>query len=311
MSESGTELPGAELRRVREERGMTREEVSEHLHLSMSYLQALEDDDYGRLPEPPFIKGYLRNYARLLGLPGEELASRFQQHVNQNRREPAPTESVHEPLSGGRDWRWPLLLVLLVLLLLALAWWLWPSAGEPEPVGTHPDTVEESVVPEPSPAAPADTGSDTDLAPAPPSEPSPDSGTVTPEPVMEPSSNTEDNGMDSGAAVVEPQAGTPEPADEAATDSADSETGAAMAETSGDRLEMAFSRDCWIRVVDATGKRLVEGVQSAGDRVSLNGEAPYRLTVGDAAAVSEMTLNGKRETLPGSGSGQVLRFSLP
>ncbi|WP_421721997.1 helix-turn-helix domain-containing protein [Alloalcanivorax xenomutans] len=102
MSESGTELPGAELRRVREERGMTREEVSEHLHLSMSYLQALEDDDYGRLPEPPFIKGYLRNYARLLGLPGEELASRFQQHVNQNRREPAPTESVHEPLSGGR-----------------------------------------------------------------------------------------------------------------------------------------------------------------------------------------------------------------
>ncbi|AFT69476.1 hypothetical protein B5T_01193 [Alloalcanivorax dieselolei B5] len=307
MSESGTELPGAELRRVREERGMTREEVSEHLHLSMSYLQALEEDDYGRLPEPPFIKGYLRNYARLLGLPGEELASRFQQHVNQNRREPVPTESLHEPLSNRRDWRWPLLLVLLVLLLLVLAWWLWPSAGEPEPPGTYPDTVEESVVPEAAPAAPADTGSDTD-APTSPSEPSLDSGTTTPEPVMEPSSNTEDNSSDSGVEAVESQAGTPEPTSEAG---ADSETGAAVAAAGGDRLELAFSRDCWIRVVDATGKRLVEGVQSAGDRVSLNGEAPYRLTVGDAAAVSEMTLNGKAETLPGSGSGQVLRFSLP
>ncbi|KAF0806025.1 hypothetical protein A6D6_01843 [Alcanivorax xiamenensis] len=304
MSESGTELPGAQLRRVREERGMTREEVSEHLHLSMSYLQALEEDDYGRLPEPPFIKGYLRNYARLLGLPGEEVASRFQQHVNQNHREPVPTESLHEPLSGGRDWRWPLLLVLLVLLLLVLAWWLWPSAGEPEAPGESPDTVEESVVPEASPTPP-DAGVGMAQPPTSPAEPAQAPESTTPEPVMEPSSNTVDNGEDSGTEAVEPRAGAPEQTGE------DSETAAGQAETGGDRLEMAFSRDCWVRIVDATGKRLVEGVQNAGDRVSLNGEAPYRLTVGDAAAVSEMTLNGKVETLPGSGSGQVLRFSMP
>ena len=65
-------LPGERLRRAREEQGLSQDEVSKHLRLSLSYLRALEEDDYDRLPEPPFIKGYLRNYARFLGLPAEE-----------------------------------------------------------------------------------------------------------------------------------------------------------------------------------------------------------------------------------------------
>ena len=71
MSANETVLPGERLRRAREEKGLSQEEACKHLRLSTSYMRALEQDDYDRLPEAPFIKGYLRNYARFLGLPAE------------------------------------------------------------------------------------------------------------------------------------------------------------------------------------------------------------------------------------------------
>ena len=87
MSANETVLPGERLRRAREEKGLSQEEACKHLRLSTSYMRALEQDDYERLPEAPFIKGYLRNYARFLGLPAEELARQFQQRVDEMRQD--------------------------------------------------------------------------------------------------------------------------------------------------------------------------------------------------------------------------------
>ena len=146
-------LPGERLRRAREEQGLSQDEVSKHLRLSLSYLRALEEDDYDRLPEPPFIKGYLRNYARFLGLPAEELARRFQQEVDAQRSaEDQRDQDALEDTPRGKEWRLPLLVILVVALVVALGWWLWPRdgavPGAPSPDGGAP--AEES--------APADVG---------------------------------------------------------------------------------------------------------------------------------------------------------
>ena len=82
MSDNMVVLPGERCRKAREALGWTPAEAAKKMHLSQSYLVALEADDYERLPEATFVKGYLKNYARLLGLPADEIANTFQQIVN-------------------------------------------------------------------------------------------------------------------------------------------------------------------------------------------------------------------------------------
>lgn len=64
---------GVRLRDAREAAGLTLEEVSRRLHMPMRVLRSLENDDWGVLGAPVFVRGQLRSYARFLGvsLPGE------------------------------------------------------------------------------------------------------------------------------------------------------------------------------------------------------------------------------------------------
>ncbi len=61
--------PGAQLAALREQHGYTAEYVASKLHLRVCMIERLEADDYQDMPEPVFIKGYLRAYAHLPGAP--------------------------------------------------------------------------------------------------------------------------------------------------------------------------------------------------------------------------------------------------
>ncbi len=65
--------PGARLKSAREAKSLNLEKVAAQLHLSNEMLMSLEADDYGNLPARVFVVGYLRNYARLVGLPAEAI----------------------------------------------------------------------------------------------------------------------------------------------------------------------------------------------------------------------------------------------
>lgn len=69
--------PGARLRQAREQAGLTLAAVAAELNLSLSLLEALEADDYAHLPEPVFVRGYMRRYADRVGLSPEDIAERF------------------------------------------------------------------------------------------------------------------------------------------------------------------------------------------------------------------------------------------
>lgn len=67
------------LRQAREAKGITLEEVAQRTYIKLPYLQALEDGDVDKLPAPVYIHGYIRQYAKLLGLNGSDLVLRYQQ----------------------------------------------------------------------------------------------------------------------------------------------------------------------------------------------------------------------------------------
>jgi flagellar biosynthesis protein FlhG len=62
------EFTGALLQRVREARGLELREISERTKVGMGYLAAIEEEDFARLPAPVYVRGFLAEYARMLGL---------------------------------------------------------------------------------------------------------------------------------------------------------------------------------------------------------------------------------------------------
>ena len=68
---------GEELRAAREARNLSLSEVSERIHIRSVYLQSLEEEDWSAIAAPVYVRGFLRTYARFLGLEPEEVVQRF------------------------------------------------------------------------------------------------------------------------------------------------------------------------------------------------------------------------------------------
>jgi len=155
---------GRRLAAAREARELTAERIAAELHLEPRVIAALERDDRDALPEPAYVKGYLRGYARLVGLPDDELVKEYTALVG----EPPPLTVVRVQqkvpffqLPSGRILR----KVILLLLAAILLWLSYPlvepllnrqeqPGDEPEPgrlelpstgsvtipgLGTHPE----------------------------------------------------------------------------------------------------------------------------------------------------------------------------
>src|SRR5438270_3102791 len=68
---------GEELRREREIRGISLKEISDATKISKRFLDAIEKNDHRTLPAPVFTRGFVREYARYLGLNAEDMVSRY------------------------------------------------------------------------------------------------------------------------------------------------------------------------------------------------------------------------------------------
>ncbi len=65
------ETIGKTLRAIREERGWDLDRVSRKTYIRVSYLEAIEDERYADIGDPVFVKGFIRNYAKVLSLDGD------------------------------------------------------------------------------------------------------------------------------------------------------------------------------------------------------------------------------------------------
>lgn len=317
--------PGRRLRDARQARGLELARIADQLHLKPTLIAALEQDDYEALPGPVFIIGYLRNYARLLGLDPEPLLAAYRR--SQPQAEPPPPKPVaagRARAGGGHlGARLFSLAVILALLGLSYAWWqdyrpaLYPEgariesasgdlelgAATPadaplasltapaEPVGAFYEPPSETA-PEPSPPSTALVADEVieaegSATPAPPTSPSA-LATAEPAPAIAPVPV-----MPAAAVVTEPLS---DPAAEAPT-----------ASSAG--VVMEFSGPCWVDIRDSERRFKLFGEMKDGDRHVLAGTPPYSVIIGNAAAV-RITVDGKPFELEGIARGNVARFTL-
>ncbi len=73
----GRPIGGPELRAVREARGLSVEEVGERTKISNNNIRFLEQSNYAFLPAPVYVRGFLRTYAKLLGIDGDKLVADY------------------------------------------------------------------------------------------------------------------------------------------------------------------------------------------------------------------------------------------
>ena len=115
--------PGAYLRKARKDANMTVEKVATALLLHTAIVEALEADEYDRLPAPTFVRGYLRGYARVLGLPSRSVLEMYdRQGFEPPPLAPEVTESKQAHTSDAVV-RLATYAVAAVLVLLVGLWW--------------------------------------------------------------------------------------------------------------------------------------------------------------------------------------------
>lgn len=132
------------LRRERELRQVSLRDISDETKISIRYLEALEEDRFDILPGSVFAKGFLRQYARYVGLDGDEVVNSYLTAESGQRPE-EPTGAYRKGRRPRREWMTGALLAsgLLVLLaaVAALAFYAERTAGGPAdaapPVGAR------------------------------------------------------------------------------------------------------------------------------------------------------------------------------
>jgi cytoskeleton protein RodZ len=326
--------PGETLRQARESNGWSLAEVALKLNLTVNSLSNLEAGDFDKLPGHTFARGYIRAYAKLLGMDQAVLVQQFDQSTGTDSK----GSSVHslgrieEPVRVSHT----ILRIVSLLLLVAVVgggfvWWqdqtslrtkdlisLAPEHVEVEGAdGTtqiHPlDEPEDQAVAEgeaqnatalalpqadSATPAPAETPAP---APVAPTAAAPTAATpVTPAPAVP--------AAPAVAAVAAPTVTAPV-APSVATPTAAAPAPAAPAVAGQGQVQLQFTADCWTQVTDGNGKVLLSGLKRKGESVSLNGKPPFSVRLGYARG-AQVSYNGQAVNVAPFTSGETARLKL-
>lgn len=96
---SDAEALGSELREARQGRDLTLDQVERQIRIRAKFLEALEQGNYAALPSPVQTRGFLRNYARFLGMDGDLMVSRYDAALQGGRRRGRRVEPAEVPLA--------------------------------------------------------------------------------------------------------------------------------------------------------------------------------------------------------------------
>ena len=303
--------PGEAINKARQASKLSLDEIAELLNVTPAKIEALEKDDYDQLASPIFVRGYLRNCARILDLSGDELVALYDRQTGQvspaakdeggdSAVVPMSTRPVDSPAMQSSNTFMKPILIAAALLILAL---VLVFMGEDEAVSDSATAQALTSSSEPS----SGEGSSADVILV--SDRSP---------VVDETSSVEAGESESTILTTSAADGSVNPAEEVdalagndltSDDSfpVDQEAAPTVAqplvvqpsviqevETSNaktlDMLSIRFSQECWLEVRDSNNRVVYSGVANAGDVLAREGLAPFTVRLGNAGA-AELFIN--------------------
>ena len=141
---------GERFRAAREERGLTLSEVGEQLRIRSVYLSAIEEENWKAIGAPVYIRGFLRTYARFLGLDPEEAVGEFN---TASGVAPSLGPAVESRGTSGQRSMKPLLWIAGIVAIALIGFVIYVYVSPPRAV----TTAQQSAAPVVSPSAAAAT----------------------------------------------------------------------------------------------------------------------------------------------------------
>ncbi|WP_419711891.1 RodZ domain-containing protein [Pseudomonas sp. NFX224] len=329
--------PGETLRQARESNGWSLAEVALKLNLTTTSLSNLEAGAFDKLPGHTFARGYIRAYAKLLGMDQAVLVQQFDQSTGTDSQ----GSSVHslgrieEPVRVSHT----ILRIVSLLLLVAVigggfVWWQdQTSLRTKDLIGLTPEHVEVEGADGTTQIHPLDEPEDQAVAEGQaegatalalpqaetsaeaPAETQATAPAVAP---VAPTTQAPAAPVHSAAPVVATPA-TPAPAVPAVpapvvtapvTPSAPAPAPVAAAPVAGQgQVQIQFTADCWTQVTDGSGKVLFSGLKRKGDNVSVSGKPPFAVRLGYARG-AQVSYNGQSVDVAPFTSGETARLKL-
>jgi len=281
--------PGAIVQNRREALGLTRQDISDSLNLSVRVVEAIETENWAQLPGPAFIRGYLRAYAKLLEIDGEALTGDFDSHGGDGRAQSIRAVGGAEPRKRGVSdllQRHPGAVLTSAVAVVICAVFVVLMAVWPQKSRTAAPAPSSSDAAIPRQAAFVATKSNAESMPKTGADAAPKPNSIapdTPAVVAAASTNAPTSSGGAQAAVVHTTAKDPSGARR-------------ITPTGDDRLSFAFADDCWVEVKDAQGGSLYSDLGKSGGTLELIGHPPFHITLGNAPAVT-LQFNAERVTL--------------
>ncbi|AYF18919.1 cytoskeleton protein RodZ [Vibrio parahaemolyticus] len=299
---------GTLLKNKRESLGMTQKQVADRLRLRVSVIEDIENNRFESQQVATFTRGYLRSYAKFVGLDEKVVLVALEQTADVK-----PKEQEIEMQSFSRKTKhekhnsrimlltW---VIAIVIIGISAAWW-WQNQQENSLAQVVAEANVETSQPSADEIADIDLMTEEELIASTPAELAASNNTA---------SESSINAAQTDEVVpAETEESTTEATQEpvAVIEAAEEVQDASPVVPDGmTLLTMKFKADCWIQVKDTNGKTLVSGTQKPGQDVELTGKAPFKVILGAPEGVT-MTFASEPVDLSGYTSGKVARFTLP
>lgn len=266
---------GERLRAARRANDISVRDIAKELHLDEHKVRALEENNFDLLGAPVFAKGHMRKYAELVGVAVEDILSDYYQ---MNRAAGAPPV-VGLKRAQPRDFNpvpWVVGALAVLVVGSAAYWWFTRTPAPEQGAGIEPATLAPFASQpdgEESGAGelPAESGGDSDDAPEVAEDPQP---------------------IESAPLITEPIVQD------------------ALSDLPQVQIQLMYTGDCWTEVTDANGQRLFYDLGVADRTVTVGGDAPLRLILGDGDNVS-ISVAGRPYPIPDSArSGRLARLTI-
>jgi cytoskeleton protein RodZ len=270
----------------------------------VAIIEKIETNDFDGELVATFTRGYLRSYAKAVGLDEATVLDTLEHHDEAQHGEQQMQSFSRKTNKEKHDSRIMKLTwgIFIVIIGISSIWWLQNQQKDTLSIFPADDTSEVTD----AEAMALDeegmemiSGENIDEVPSEPASP-------VQRPVIEEAEVTDTTQGEQAApeALSETQLEVVEPILEEA-----SPVAVEVADNTK-KVTMSFRADCWIQITDASGKVLSTGIKSAGQKLNLSGEAPFKVILGAPEAVS-ITLASEPFDLSGYTSGKVARFTLP
>ncbi|AMZ72517.1 MULTISPECIES: RodZ domain-containing protein [Pseudomonas] len=322
--------PGETLRQARESNGWSLAEVALKLNLTVASLGNLEAGAFDKLPGHTFARGYIRAYAKLLGMDQTVLVQQFDQYTGSD----AQGSNVHslgrieEPVRVSHT----ILRIVSLLLLIAVigggfVWWQdQASLRNKEPVAMNPEHVEVEGAdgttqihpldePEDQAVVEGQAEGETALALPQDQEANAEAGAEPAAPAPAPVAPAAP-----AAPIATAPAAPSTPAPTAAAPATHAAPAAPVvpaapaaptpAPAAGEgQVQIQFVADCWTQITDGNGKVLFSGLKRKGDSTAVNGKPPFAVRLGYARG-AQVSYNGQPVDIAPFTSGETARLKL-